>query len=237
MGARLDSPPLYARRQQRQRAVRRTPPSGPAPPRRPPPRQPYRRGASPPPSAGGRRHRRRRGRGIPRRRRRWRCRRTCGARRGGGGALLRLDVVLLADGLVGHGRCAAPPLLSVGALAPELLRYGRHPRRRAGSPRTAYRRRGRGPRVWTLERAAEVVGFKWWWLGSSRRGPVIWGGERGAVPCAPQVGCAASLHPSLASADASLWLSLSCCSPAARGFFGCIVTSLPVPLWPARPPA
>jgi hypothetical protein len=46
-----------------------------------------------------------------------------------------------------------------------------------------------------------------------------------AVPCAPRVGCAASLHPSLASADASLWLSLSCCSPAARGFFGCIVTS------------
>jgi hypothetical protein len=40
--------------------------------------------------------------------------RSGGARRG---ALLGLDVVLLADGLVGHGGRAAAPLLAVGALA------------------------------------------------------------------------------------------------------------------------
>lgn len=39
-----------------------------------------------------------------------------GPERGGGGALLGLDVVLLADGLVGHGGRAASPLLAVGRL-------------------------------------------------------------------------------------------------------------------------
>jgi len=71
-----------------------------------------------------------------------------GAERGGGGALLGLDVVLLADGLVGHGGRAAAPLLAVGALAAEVLRHGRHPRRRrAGSPRR------RGSRVWGVREA------------------------------------------------------------------------------------
>lgn len=97
--------------------------------------------------------------------------RSGGARRG---ALLGLDVVLLADGLVGHGGRAAAPLLAVGALAAEVLRHGRHPRRRAGSPRRHRRgegdlgfggigKRGGGCRANNGGGGGgRLVGFKWW---------------------------------------------------------------------------
>ena len=63
--------------------------------------------------------------------------------------------MLLADGLVGHGRGAAAPLLAVGALAAEVLRHGVHP---PGPSRLHARIRGEGVRVWGGDRGGESGG-------------------------------------------------------------------------------